>query len=111
MIRKPIQIAMSPYGDGIETVALCNDGTMWQLTGHQQWVEMPPIPQDESNDPLAKLYAKNVDQAERLGVMSGVIDDVRALAERMSTSTSHQQQRQATLLFDALGAFAEPQQA
>ena len=61
MRRIPIQIAMSPYGDGIETVALCNDGTLWQLTGHSQWVEMPPIPQDESHDPLAKLYAKHVD--------------------------------------------------
>lgn len=48
--RKVIQIAMvsttAINGDPrVETVALCDDGTMWELTGSAQWVEMPAIPQ------------------------------------------------------------------
>lgn len=109
MIRMPIQIAVSTTGDGPDDLfALCNDGTIFVIGKSGHWTEMPPIPQDESKDPLHKLYRENVDQTERLAVQLHVIEDVRKLAERMSKSMSHQQQRMASQLFDALGAFSEP---
>jgi hypothetical protein len=67
MRRVPLQITMSPHGDGEPDIVIaCNDGTMWMLGHGGQWVELPGVPQDESNDPLAKLYARNVDLQESL---------------------------------------------
>lgn len=67
MRRIAIQLVGTARPDGdAELFALCNDGTMWQLVGSGQWHEMPGIPQTESEDPLAKLYARNVDLNEAL---------------------------------------------
>lgn len=46
--RKAIQIVACTGGHGHPFFyALCNDGTIWQLTTGGQWVEMPAIPQSE----------------------------------------------------------------
>jgi hypothetical protein len=107
MIRTPISVSHAPTG---EAIVVCNDGTMWQLTGSAQWVEMPPIPQDESKDPLHKLYRENVDQTERLSVALHVIDDVRKLAEELHENSRGRPglSQMSNRIFDKLGAFAHP---
>lgn len=48
--RKIVQINSCGNRDsGIEIYALCDDGTMWDLSGGQ-WVQFPPIPQDHEPD-------------------------------------------------------------
>jgi hypothetical protein len=65
MKRAIIQIAATARPDGdADLYALCNDGTLWGLTSG--WTEMPPIPQDESQDPLSKQTARNMDLSEKL---------------------------------------------
>lgn len=52
--RKAIQIVATPSSNGDpDLYALCNDGTMWGLNHGGQWIELPPIQQGESEDPLA----------------------------------------------------------
>lgn len=57
-MRKVIQITTTSNAVGESILhALCDDGTAWEMqNGH--WHEMPPIPQDESKDPLAEAVAK-----------------------------------------------------
>ena len=47
--RKIVQIAVAPAGTEHEpdVVALCNDGTVWILSIHGQWHQLPAIPQQE----------------------------------------------------------------
>jgi len=87
MIRKVIQFsaAARPDGGDADVYALCNDGTLWQLvTGH--WQEMPAIPQDESKDPLAKLYAKNVDMSDKLVDARQRLDAIQIRADGYAAS-------------------------
>jgi hypothetical protein len=80
--RQVIQMVGTSTPDGDpDLYALCNDGTMWGLNSGGQWVEMPPIPQDESQDPLAKLYAKNVDTTERLLAANRTIEAIQRKAD------------------------------
>lgn len=56
-MRKVIQISSAPWDGSVAINALCDDGTMWEMNGGR-WVELPAIPQDESNDPLASAVGK-----------------------------------------------------
>lgn len=107
MIRMPVSVTTATNGD---TVAVCNDGTMWMLNSGAQWVELPPIPQDESRDPLHKLHRENVDQTERLATALHVIDDVRKLAEELHENSRGRPalSQMSNRIFDKLGAFAHP---
>ena len=50
--RKVVQIAAAD----VAYMALCDDGTMWQLSG-RDWDQLPPIPQPqgEAGDALFEL--------------------------------------------------------
>lgn len=56
-MRKVIQIASAQWGTGVALAALCDDGTMWDMN-NGRWTELPAIPQDESQDPLAVAVGK-----------------------------------------------------
>ena len=84
MKRVAIHVAMSPHGDGEPDITIvCNDGTMWMLGHTGQWIELPAIPQQESCDPLAKLYRQNVDMRDKLEEAKQIIENVRRDAERL----------------------------
>lgn len=55
--RKVIQMTAASYDNSVAMTALCDDGTMWDFIGGR-WVELPAIPQDESQDPLANAVSK-----------------------------------------------------
>lgn len=59
MKRTIIQIAVAPPGGAgdPDLLALCNDGTLWTLTGHAQWVEMPAIPQPIEGECEARQHS------------------------------------------------------
>lgn len=64
-VRHVIQIsvanAASAMGDLDEqTVALCNDGTMWRLTwGEHNWEQLPRIPGTEKPSALSGLGVRH----------------------------------------------------
>ncbi len=50
MKRKIIQIAYGDTKDGfLNVLALCNDGTLWELF-KADWVKIPDIPQDKEEN-------------------------------------------------------------
>lgn len=61
-MRKTIQITSASYDGGVALNALCDDGTMWEMNGGV-WTELPAIPQDESQDPLAVAVGR-IDRAK-----------------------------------------------
>ena len=52
-MRKPIQLTTAvESNDEVSIFALCDDGTMWHITGHslcdyENWTQIEPIPQEE----------------------------------------------------------------
>jgi len=42
--RRVVQMVMAPSASNAYFVALCNDGSMWQL-GEGNWIQLPTIPQ------------------------------------------------------------------
>lgn len=56
MKRRAIQITVTQETDARygELFAICDDGTIWSMTFRgtelDPWVELPPIPQDETNE-------------------------------------------------------------
>jgi hypothetical protein len=42
--RRVVQMVMAPSASNAFFVALCNDGSMWQL-GEGNWIQLPAIPQ------------------------------------------------------------------
>jgi hypothetical protein len=42
--RRVVQMVMAPSASNAFFVALCNDGSMWQL-GEGSWIQLPAIPQ------------------------------------------------------------------
>lgn len=62
MTRRIFQLTAAARPDGsAEVYAICNDGTAWELL-NGQWVQLPPIPQDEAKDPSVCEARQQSDQ-------------------------------------------------
>ena len=49
--RKIVQVASTEYRHYLWVVALCDDGSLWQLrVGDEDWHRLPSIPQPETPD-------------------------------------------------------------
>lgn len=95
MRRTPLQIVCSGHAEyPTEIYALCNDGTMWELTrGH--WTELPGIPQDESKDPLAKLHSRHVDLLDAHAAAKTQLHMLSELAGKLAGSSGSGPRREA----------------
>ena len=85
--RKVVQITAAPWDGSVALNALCDDGTMWEMNAGR-WVELPAIPQDESQDPLA--------------VAVGTLQTIRLRAEAWLHSSHSVQRRLGETILEIL---------
>lgn len=85
----PGEVAGSPGGTETEIVALCDDGTIWSMLGTgNEWVPLPPIPQDQLRDDWLAEVADHlvthhfVRKDAVTGVLADYNDELRAAFNR-----------------------------